>query len=356
MTLRPYFLRMTLSLLVVAGGGVFFAPDLQAIFTTNPRLNGVIICLTFWGAGFALYQLLRLRRDVGTLVQLQQGLSPASFQVQTLFLEPLLWLVSQKQPADPLLTKRAIDSLADRLDTERVFPRYLVGLLVFLGLLGTFWGLSQTIGSIGQLIQDMPEDTANSATFFSLLKQNLQAPLAGMGTAFSSSLFGLGGSLLIGLLELQVGHAYARFLNETDLYVTVHGQQQGVNTPAFSAPFSYIQALLSQNVEVVGNLAHLVEKSEKNEHQIAGLMDKLVISLTFLVEQNKAHHSLMARVIDAPGLDGESRAHLKNIELALVESLRHHREDREEFLKRLREELRLIARSMANPDPSHHVI
>ena len=351
MTLGPYFLRMIFSLAIVAVAIFFFAPDLLLIFTSNPRLNSLIIALTLGGVGYALYQLLRLRKDARTLARLKEGRWGTSSQEPTLFLEPILFLVSQKQTVvDPLFAKRLIESLADRLDNERVFPRYLVGLLVFLGLLGTFWGLSQTIASIAQLIQSMPENVSNSATFFSLLKQNLQTPLAGMGTAFSSSLFGLGGSLLIGFLELQVGHAYARFLNETDLYLATYSHQSGLTagTTSSSAPLNYIQALLSRNVEVVDHLTQLVEKSAKNERHLAGLMDKLVTSLTFLVEQNKSHQALMTRVIDTAGLDGESRAHLKNIDLALVQSLHHHREDREEFLKRLTDELRLIARTLGS--------
>jgi hypothetical protein len=116
---------------------------------------------------------------------------------------------------------RAImDSIASRLDEARDTGRYLVGLLVFLGLLGTFWGLLDTISSVGRAIQSMDATSADSATVFSELKGNLAAPLGGMGTAFASSLLGLGGSLVLGFLELQASHAHSRFYNQLEEWLS----------------------------------------------------------------------------------------------------------------------------------------
>lgn len=321
MKIQSYFLRMGLSALIMVAVGVVFAPSLLAIFYTNPRLNALILGLTLCGIGFAFYQLMRLSRDARVLEALKQG-SSSSLE-RTTFLEPILSFVSQKKTSfDPSFAKGLADSLADRLDNERVFPRYLIGLLVFLGLLGTFWGLSQTIASIAQLIQNMPVDTASAANFVGLLKESLQEPLRGMGTAFSSSLFGLGGSLLVGLLELQVGHAYGRFLNETDLYLTNASHQ--ANALSSPAPASYLQALLTRNVESIDELTQTLHKAEKNERQTAYLLDQLLTSLTQMAEQNKAQQHLMMKLVEG------------------------QRDDRDELLKKLQDELRLIARTMAN--------
>lgn len=362
MKLRPYFLRMILSILVLIGTGILFASSLKTIFLSNPGLNALIIGLTFSGILFAFYQLYRLKNDGEVLENLKQGQwSFSSFQ-QAIYLEPIITIFQQKNAdLDLSLAKRLGDSLADRLDNERVFPRYLIGLLVFLGLLGTFWGLSQTIASIAKLIQNMPSDGGASADFFTLLKENLQSPLIGMGTAFSSSLFGLGGSLLIGFLELQVGHAYGRFLNETDAYLTTcsHGNKE-ISTPS-NAPLGFLKALLTHNIESVDKLTQAVEKTEKNEQQKTLALDKLIQSLSLISEQNKAQQNLMVKLAEgqiqlhthlssfaSSNLDEENLKCLQNIDRLLAHSLQHQREGREEFLKKLKDEMRLIAHTMAN--------
>lgn len=360
MKLRNYFLRMGLSLLLMVGIGIFFASSIGSIFFSNPKLNTLIISLTFGGVGYAFYQLFRLKNDAEMLEDLKQGQWSFSSLRPTIFLEPILSYVTQKKfSLNPSLAKGLADSLADRLDNERVLPRYLIGLLIFLGLLGTFWGLSQTITSIASMIQGMPSDAENPLNFFNLLKEKLQAPLQGMGTAFSSSLFGLGGSLFVGFLELQVGHAYGRFLNETDLYLTSCSHSNDKGSALTSAPSGFLQALLTRNVECVEQLTHCLEKSEKNERQTAVLLDKLTLSLSQMAEQNKSHQNLMIKLAEGQlhlqahlsklfsGLDEESRSLLQNIDFTLGQSVQHQRDGREEFLKKLREEMRLIAKTIA---------
>ncbi len=127
-----------------------------------------------------------------------------------------------------------LDSIATRLDESRDISRYLIGLLVFLGLLGTFWGLLETVGSIGRTIQTL-DPNSSTGDVLDALKAGLQAPLSGMGTAFSSSLFGLSGSLILGFLDLQAGRAQNRFYTElenwlssvTDLGSDVGADQHG---------------------------------------------------------------------------------------------------------------------------------
>lgn len=361
MQLRLYFIRMSLGLLILISIGIFFTPSLKTIFSSNPGLNALIILLTFSGVLFAFYQLYRLKNDSEALEKVKQGRESLFSLQQTVFLEPIITLLQQKNvDLDLMFAKKLADSLADRLENERVFPRYLIGLLVFLGLLGTFWGLSQTIGSIAKLIQNMPSDGGNSAHFFALLKENLQSPLVGMGTAFSSSLFGLGGSLLIGFLELQVGHAYGRFLNEVDAYLMLysHGKKEASALPA--APLSFLKGLLTHNIESIEKLIQAAEKLEKNEQQKNLMLDKLIHSLSLVAEQNKTHQNLMVKLAEGQiQLQGQLAAfpsnnneenlkYLQNIDRLLAHSLQNQREGREEFLQKLREEIRLIAHTIAS--------
>lgn len=355
MKLQPYFLRLGISLLALVGTCVYFSQSLKTIFLSNPGLNAFIIVLTFAGIFFAFYQLNRLKMDAEILSSLKRDRwDPASFE-RTSFLEPVLQLFEKKNTTmTPSLAKKLVDSLADRLENERVFPRYLIGLLVFLGLLGTFWGLSQTIASIAKLIQNMPNAGGDSADFFALLKQNLQSPLEGMGTAFGSSLFGLGGSLFIGLLELQVGHAYGRFFNETDAYLTACTREEQEGALGQGAPLGFLKALLTHNIEAVDKLTQVTEKSERNQQQQIVMLDKLIQSLTLIAEQNKTQDYLMRKLaegqslLSADGLNEETLKSLQNIDHLLSQSLQYQRDDREEFLRKLRDELRLIAHTMAN--------
>ena len=113
-----------------------------------------------------------------------------------------------------------LDGIAVRLDEAREISRYMVGLLVFLGLLGTFWGLLQTVQSVSSVIAGIDVGGANVGLAFEELKAGLEAPLSGMGTAFSSSLFGLAGSLILGFLGLQAGQAQIRFYNDLEEWLS----------------------------------------------------------------------------------------------------------------------------------------
>jgi len=363
MKLQSYLFRMGLSLCILTCLGFFFASTLLSIFLSNPKLNVVIIGLTAAGVLYAFYQIVCLKNDSEVLEDLKQGQWSFSSRGHAHFLGPLLSFMSQSNTSlDPSLVRGLSDSLADRLENERVFPRYLIGLLVFLGLLGTFWGLSETIASIAHLIQNMPSESIQTVDFFTMLKENLQRPLSGMGAAFGSSLFGLGGSLLVGFLELQVGHAYGRFLNETGLYLTgrAHRDETKSEKTAASAaaPLSLLQALLTRNVEAVETLVHLVEKSEHNENKTTLLLDKLILSLTFLADQTKNHQKLMGKIAEGQhqlqgqlaslpaGIDAESLTCLQNIDRLVSHAVHMQREERDDFLRKLREEMRVIAHTV----------
>ena len=132
-----------------------------------------------------------------------------------------------------------LDSLASRLDEARDISRYLVGLLIFLGLLGTFWGLLETVTSVGDAIQALDVTSTESGTVFEELKSGLERPLAGMGLSFSSSLFGLAGSLILGFLDLQASQAQNRFYNDLEDWLsTITDIEAGEGSAACGAALS----------------------------------------------------------------------------------------------------------------------
>src|SRR5581483_9070592 len=143
-----------------------------------------------------------------------------------------------RMAVSPILMRSILDSIATRLDEARDISRYMTGLLIFLGLLGTFWGLIETVSSVGSVIQNL-KASGDAGSIFDSLRQGLAAPLSGMGISFSSSLFGLAGSLILGFLDLQSSQAQNRFYTELEdwLSTTVYdiGTEPGVGAaPAVS--------------------------------------------------------------------------------------------------------------------------
>jgi hypothetical protein len=189
----------------------------------NLALNVLIAFVLAAGIFYAFSQVLRLYPEIRWVNAFRIADPGLSISARPVLLAPMATMLRDRSGSLSLsaASMRAImDSIASRLDEARDTGRYLVGLLVFLGLLGTFWGLLETIASVGKAIQSLDAGAANSATIFSELKSGLERPLSGMGTAFASSLLGLGGSLVLGFLELQASHAHGRFYNQLEEWLS----------------------------------------------------------------------------------------------------------------------------------------
>ncbi len=217
-TPRRYLLRMIVFLMLAGFLLLVLAKDLQSAFMANPGLNGLILGCLGIGILLALWQVIRLFREVRWVNELRGARPDLALQATPSLLAPIATLLGDKAGRSMISTstlRSVLESVGMRLDEGREVSRYLTGLLVFLGLLGTFWGLLDTVGSVGKVIGAM--QTGRDATvLFDELKTGLQAPLAGMGISFSSSLFGLAGSLILGFLDLQAGQAQTRFYNELE--------------------------------------------------------------------------------------------------------------------------------------------
>jgi hypothetical protein len=194
-------------------------------FDANPGLNGLIIGVLVIGALFAFRQIIRLFREIRWVNSLSNSqVRPPKYGPR--LLGPMATLINAGAGARglPTATTRAIlDSVGTRLDEGRELNRYLIGLLVFLGLLGTFWGLLETVHSISGVINSM-QSGSDAAVMFDDLKTGLSAPLAGMSISFTSSLFGLAGSLILGFLDLQAGQAQNRFYTELEDFLASHAE------------------------------------------------------------------------------------------------------------------------------------
>jgi membrane associated rhomboid family serine protease len=217
-TPRRYLVRMVVFLLLCGFLLMILAKDLQTAFFANPGLNGLIIGCLGVGILLSLWQVIRLFREVRWVNELRGARPDLALQATPSLLAPIATLLGDKAGRTAISTstlRSVLDSVGMRLDEMRDVSRYLTGLLVFLGLLGTFWGLLETVGSVGKVIGAM-QTGKDAAVLFDELKAGLQAPLVGMGISFSSSLFGLAGSLVLGFLDLQAGQAQTRFYTELE--------------------------------------------------------------------------------------------------------------------------------------------
>ena len=220
---RVTLIAMLVFVLLVGFLAFILQRSIVSFFFTNPGLNGLILGVLGVGVVLAFMQVIRLFREIAWVnaFRARDGDEPVDAGDPVL-LAPMKELLTRadKSVLDTQATQSILDSVGNRLDERRETARYLIGLLVFLGLLGTFWGLLGTIGSIGNTIQSLDPASGTTSDVLDSLKTGLSAPLEGMGTAFSSSLFGLAGSLILGFLDLQAGQAQNRFYLEVENWLS----------------------------------------------------------------------------------------------------------------------------------------
>jgi len=225
----PHVFLVRMLLFIVAFGAIVFVlqKQIQVAFMANPALNALIILVLAVGVVLALRQVIRLYPEIAWVNGFRLN-DPRHAQRTPVLLAPMAAILRSRMGRMAIsaqMMRGILDSIAMRLDEARDISRYMTGLLVFLGLLGTFWGLIQTVGSVGGVIQGL-KATGDAASMFDALRQGLAAPLSGMGISFSSSLFGLAGSLVLGFLDLQSSQAQNRFYTELEdwLSTTVYDQ------------------------------------------------------------------------------------------------------------------------------------
>jgi hypothetical protein len=237
---------MALYLAIVSVVCLLMFLPLQKAFMANWGFNLLIIAALFTGIAINMRQVFALEPELKWIKMFRTGNVGISVSDPTRLMKPLAkhleGLNRDHFSLSAFSMRTVLDGIRGRLDESREISRYMIGLLVFLGLLGTFWGLLGTISSVWQVIEGLEVARHDFAAVFANLKTGLQGPLSGMGTAFSSSLFGLGGSLVLGFIDLQAGHAQNRFFNEleewlsgvTHLIDKAEGQAPIVHAPAAS--------------------------------------------------------------------------------------------------------------------------
>jgi hypothetical protein len=246
---RRYLLRMLVFLILAGFVALILYREILRAFMANPGLNALILGCLAIGIVLSLWQVLRLFREVRWVNTLRGAKPEVALETTPTLLAPIATLLGDRAGRAAISTtmlRSVLESVGMRLDETRDISRYLTGLLVFLGLLGTFWGLLETVSTVGNVIGAM-QTGKDAAVLFDELKQGLQAPLAGMGISFSSSLFGLAGSLILGFLDLQAGQAQTRFYNELEDWLSTTVSDAAPTSPTdVAAALERLSRLVSQ--------------------------------------------------------------------------------------------------------------
>lgn len=371
MMTRPnrYLLRMAAFLAVVAAVAVLLAPGVTRAFMANPGLNGLIVGVFLVGIVLNFRQVMLLKPEVAWLETWRRG-QPQLSGGKLRLLTPMATMLGERQGRMSLSAmglRSLLDSIGARLDEGRELARYFVGLLIFLGLLGTFWGLSRTIGSVSDVISSLSVGTgADAAAMFERLKTGLELPLGGMGTAFSTSLFGLAGSLVLGFLDLQASQAQNAFYNELEEWLA--GQTRlggGIGGGDGDQPVpAYIQALLEQTADSLDGLQRVIARGEESRISTNNNIRALTDKLSTLTDHMRMEQALMIKLGEAQlemkplmaklaegsgsgGLDDTARLHLRNMDVALGRLVEDGARGHEELINQLRSEFKFLARTIA---------
>jgi hypothetical protein len=340
--------------------------QLAVAFEANPVLNAVILAVLLFGIGWNLRQVLVLRHEVAWIEGFR-SVRGAEQPVQPRLLAPMASMLaarrSERVSLSAIALRSVMDGIVSRLDETRELSRYMTGLLIFLGLLGTFWGLLLTIGSVADVIGSMSVGAGDLNALFNQLKTGLARPLEGMGTAFSTSMLGLAGALVLGFMDLTAGQAQNRFTNELEEWlagITRLSSGPGGQDGDGSIP-AYVNALLEQTAENLEGLQAILARGEEGRAETSRALMTLTERLTVLTEQMRANNALMlrvadgqaglapalARMADTQGIDEATRSHIRNLDLHLARLADELAQGRNQSTAEIRNEIKILTRTIA---------
>lgn len=283
---RTFLVRMVIFLIIIGFLAAILYPQLSGAFSANPGLNGLIVGILILGIGYGFRQVILLFPEVKWVNSFKAADPDIIHANPPVLLAPMATMLGE-QTGGMLLTSISMGSLLEsigtRLDEARDISRYLIGLLIFLGLLGTFWGLLDTINAVSLTIRSLDVGSNDGGVIFEELRAGLEAPLRGMGTAFSSSLFGLAGSLILGFLDLQTSQAQNRFYTDledwlsTVTYISTVDAEPSSKNDISSAQLRLTLQDMQRSIEQLDNVTQTTSKSEHETlHDLAVGIHELV--------------------------------------------------------------------------------
>ncbi len=376
---RPgrYIFRMSVFLVIVAAACAALAPQLKDAFVANAVMNGMILGVLLLGVIYIFRQVLILRPEISWLEFLRRETEGGVVFAGSLsgrrpprLLGPMATMLGEKRGRISLSTmsmRSLLDGIQSRIEESHEISRYLISLLVFLGLLGTFWGLLATVSAVGDTIGRLSGNVDDPASVFADLQRGLTEPLSGMGTAFSSSLFGLAGSLVLGFLELQAGQAHNRFVNDLEEWLSGLTRLGGAG-PAGDGEQSvpaFVQALLEKTADSLEQLQSVIARGEGERHAVNQNLATLTEQLGAMTDQMQSDQSIMRRLADTQaqmrsvftqmaeaeqrptGMDEATRGHIRNMDIRLEHMLNELNSGRDYTVQEIRGEIRLLTRTIA---------
>jgi len=360
-------------ILILVGVGSFLAyPSVSPIFLASPWLNGVILLVFVVGVLACFWQVLTLISSVNWIEGFALDRPGHEFSASPRLMASLAAMLSDsgaRQSLNATSLRSILDSVGTRLDEARDITRYIVNLLIFLGLLGTFYGLATTVPAVVDTIRSLaPQEGQNSLDVFDNLMTGLEEQLGGMGTAFASSLLGLAGSLVVGLLELFAGHGQNRFYSELEEWLSsitkigfIAGDEGGLRRPgggeASTAQIGVLQELAvraeQSRIETDAKMSRLTDSVMALAQQLndrpmhsgggggdAAMMDRLAAS------QERIANLLENREEEGGALDPDSRQRLRNIDTQLLRILEEMAAGRQDSVTELRQEISALTETI----------
>ena len=364
---------MMLVVLVLVGAGAYVAyGPIVSIFAANLWLNGVILAVFVLGVLTCFWQVAQIMRSVSWIEGFAAHRLGHEMTIAPRLLAPLATLLRSRGPRAQQISSTSarsiLESVATRIDEARDITRYLTSLLIFLGLLGTFYGLAITVPAVVDTIRALaPAEGESGLQVFDKLMTGLERQLGGMGTAFSSSLLGLAGSLVVGLLELFAGHGQNRFYRELEEWMTsftrlsfAGGDGEG------SVDRDAVAGVLDHMAEQVETLQTILQRSEEGRATVNERLGKLaeaVEGLTARLQPGEDSTGALARIADGQerilavmeknaadvpidGGDAESRMRLRSIDVQLLKLLEEVAAGRQESIADLRGDLGELTRAV----------
>ena len=358
-----------LIVLGLTGAGAYLAlPRVLPVFQANPYLNGFIVFVFFVGVMACVFQVVQLIGSVRWIERFTEENEEAGKAPQ--LLAPLATLLRSRGARMQINSSSArsiLDSVASRIDEVRDITRYIVNTLIFLGLLGTFYGLATTVPAVVDTIRSLaPQEGEGGVEVFNRLMTGLEAQLGGMGVAFASSLLGLAGSLVVGLLELFVGHGQNRFYRELEEWLSsitrvgfATGDEGGTGETAV------MTGVLDHMAEQMESLQTMFTQSDVSRSMVDDKLGRLVDSVDLLAQRlNREDKStdalnqiassqerliaLLEKQGPGEGMDAESRMRLRSIDVQMLRILEEISAGRQESVAELRADLNALAKTIMN--------
>ncbi|UWQ33922.1 biopolymer transporter ExbB [Leisingera sp. M527] len=373
---RPQFsqpVRQIIMMLIALGLSAFGAfvalPRVLPVFEANPWLNGFIVFVFVIGVLACFWQVVQLIGSVRWIERFAFGDTSDERRTPSM-LAPLASLLRSRGARMQLgsaSTQSILDSVANRIDEDREITRYIVNLLIFLGLLGTFYGLATTVPAVVDTIRSLaPQEGEEGLSVFNRLMTGLEAQLGGMGVAFASSLLGLAGSLIVGLLELFAGHGQNRFYRELEEWlssITRVSFSSGEDGAGDSGVVSQVLDNMAEQMDALqmmfaetsegraavdqklGDLVETIQEMNRRQEQtgtVTAALDRVAVGQEALTEILRAHS-------EQGGIDAESRMRLRSIDVQMLRILEEISAGRQESLSELRKDIDLLVRAFARP-------